>query len=167
MRVLSGIQPSGKLHIGNYFGAIRQHIALQAENTCFYFIANYHALTTTPDLEQLRRFTLDVALDFLACGLDPERAVFFRQSDVPEVCELTWQLRGQAEGRRRSCPARRWRRGWRSWTPPAWIRTAAVFIASALPKATSSTWSTPTSIWSSIASAGASTRLRWRTPTLG
>ncbi len=106
-RILSGVQPSGKLHLGNYFGAIRQHIALQDEGQCFYFIANYHALTTiretakkqTEDTkksadpgELLRQYTLDVALDYLALGLDPKKAVFFRQSDVPEVTELAWIL---------------------------------------------------------------------------
>ena len=99
-RILSGVQPSGKLHLGNYFGAIRQHIALQNDNECFYFIADYHALTTIADLQpdkKQRGQTLadqsrDVALDYLALGLDPERAVFFRQSDVPEVTELAWVL---------------------------------------------------------------------------
>src|SRR5579884_3048777 len=115
-RVLSGVQPSGKLHLGNYFGAIRQHIALQDEMQCFYFIADYHALTTLEEAtrrrlpppsppqggggrggikpadraETLRENTLDVALDYLALGLDPDKAVFFRQSDVPEVVELAW-----------------------------------------------------------------------------
>jgi tryptophanyl-tRNA synthetase len=91
-RILSGVQPSGKLHLGNYFGAVRQHIALQNEGQCFYFIANYHALTTIQDPKTLRANTLDVALDYLALGLDPEKAVFFRQSDVPEVTELAWIL---------------------------------------------------------------------------
>jgi tryptophanyl-tRNA synthetase len=90
--ILSGVQPSGKLHLGNYFGAIRQHIALQNEATCFYFIADYHALTTIHDPAVLRQYSIDVALDYLALGLDPDKAVFFRQSDVPEVCELTWIL---------------------------------------------------------------------------
>jgi tryptophanyl-tRNA synthetase len=105
-RVLSGVQPSGKLHLGNYFGAIRQHIALQDEAQCFYFIADYHALTTLEEAtrrridrekikpadraETLRENTHDVALDYLALGLDPDKAVFFRQSDVPEVVELAW-----------------------------------------------------------------------------
>ena len=92
LRILSGVQPSGVLHIGNYFGAIRQHIAMQDEGEAFYFIANYHALTTVNDAETLREYTRGVALDYLALGLDPERATFFRQSDVPEVCELTWML---------------------------------------------------------------------------
>ncbi|MBN2489990.1 MAG: tryptophan--tRNA ligase [Planctomycetes bacterium] len=91
-RILSGIQPSGRLHLGNYFGAIRQHLELQATSDCFYFIANYHALTTVKEPAALRRNTLDVAATYLALGLDPDRTVFFRQSDVPEVCELTWLL---------------------------------------------------------------------------
>ena len=92
MRVLSGIQPSGKLHIGNYFGMMKPAIELQEKGETYLFIANYHALTTVSDAVQLRRDTLDVALDFLACGLDPEKTVFFRQSDVPEVTELSWLL---------------------------------------------------------------------------
>ncbi len=92
MRVLSGIQPSGKLHLGNYFGMMKPAIELQEEGAAFLFIANYHALTTVENADALRRGTLDVALDFLACGLDPERTVFFRQGDVPEVTELTWLL---------------------------------------------------------------------------
>ena len=91
-RILSGVQPSGKLHLGNYFGAVKQHIALQGEGDCFYFIADYHALTTIQDAAVLRENTRDVALDYLALGLDPAKAVFFRQSDVPEVAELTWIL---------------------------------------------------------------------------
>src|SRR5438034_40064 len=91
-RILSGVQPSGKLHVGNYFGAVKQHIALQDEAECFYFIADYHALTTIHDPKILSDNTRDVALDYLALGLDPERATFFRQSDVPEVTELTWIL---------------------------------------------------------------------------
>jgi tryptophanyl-tRNA synthetase len=91
-RILSGVQPSGKLHLGNYFGAVKQHIALQDEAQCFYFIADYHALTTLQDPGRLRENTRDVALDYLALGLDPEKAVFFRQSDVPEVTELAWIL---------------------------------------------------------------------------
>ncbi len=92
MRVLSGIQPSGKLHIGNYFGAMRQNLKLQAENEGFYFIADYHALTSNPDPTELRQNIIDVALDYLALGLDAERTVFWRQSDVPEITELTWIL---------------------------------------------------------------------------
>ncbi len=91
-RFLSGVQPSGKLHLGNYFGAVKQHIALQEEGNCFYFIADYHALTTIQDARTLRDNTRDVALDYLALGLDPNKAVFYRQSDVPEVTELTWIL---------------------------------------------------------------------------
>lgn len=92
MRILSGIQPSGRLHLGNYFGMMRPAIELQEQGEAFLFIANYHALTTVTDAAQLRQATWDVALDFLACGLDPERTVFFRQSDVPEVTELSWLL---------------------------------------------------------------------------
>jgi len=92
MRILSGIQASGVLHIGNYFGMIRPAIALQAEGEAFYFIADYHALTTVRDPKALRENTRRVALDFLACGLDPERAALFRQSDVRQVTELAWIL---------------------------------------------------------------------------
>lgn len=92
MRILSGVQPSGTLHLGNYFGAISQHIELQEAHTAFYFIANYHAMTTVQDADVLRRYTFDVAADYLALGLDPARAVFFRQSDIPEVHELAWVL---------------------------------------------------------------------------
>ena len=91
-RFLSGVQPSGKLHLGNYFGAVKQHIALQDEGECFYFIADYHALTTIQDSNTLRTNSLDAALDYLALGLDPAKAAFFRQSDVPEVTELAWIL---------------------------------------------------------------------------
>ena len=92
MKILSGIQPSGKLHLGNYFGMMRPSLHLQKKGEVYLFIANYHALTSVHDAEKLRQSTLDVALDFLACGLDPERTVFFRQSDVPEVHELSWLL---------------------------------------------------------------------------
>jgi len=92
MRILSGIQPSGKLHIGNYFGMMKPALALQHQGDAYLFIANYHALTSVSDGDQLRQATLDVALDFLASGLDPAKTVFFRQSDVPEVTELTWLL---------------------------------------------------------------------------
>jgi len=92
MRILSGIQPSGPLHIGNYFGMMQPAIALQAEGEALYFIADYHALTTLRDAETLRRNSHRVALDFLACGLDPERATLFRHSDVPQVTELAWVL---------------------------------------------------------------------------
>jgi len=91
-RVLSGIQPSGRLHIGNYFGAMRQHLALQAEHEGFYFIADYHALTTNPAPDDLRRRSLDVVMDYVALGLDTDKTVFWRQSDVPEVTELAWIL---------------------------------------------------------------------------
>lgn len=91
-RVLSGIQPSGRLHIGNYFGAMRQHLALQAQNEGFYFIADYHAMTSNPSAEDLRRRSLEVVMDYIALGLDTEKTVFWRQSDVPEVTELTWIL---------------------------------------------------------------------------
>jgi len=92
LRILSGIQPSGKLHIGNYFGAMRQHLQLQADNEGFYFIADYHALTSNPDPDHLRQRCLDVVMDYIALGLDVERTVFWRQSDVPEVTELAWIL---------------------------------------------------------------------------
>jgi tryptophanyl-tRNA synthetase len=92
MRVLSGIQPTGRFHWGNYFGAIRQYIDLQTADEAYYFIANLHALTTVRDPAQLRQWTLDAALDLLAFGLDPNHAVLFRQSDVPEVSELCWLL---------------------------------------------------------------------------
>jgi tryptophanyl-tRNA synthetase len=92
MRILSGIQPSGALHLGNYFGMMRPAIELQNQGEAFYFIANYHSMTSLFDAAERRQNTLDVALDFLACGLDPKKAVFFRQSDVPEVTELTWML---------------------------------------------------------------------------
>ncbi|MFP8488277.1 tryptophan--tRNA ligase [Gracilimonas sp. Q87] len=90
--ILSGIQPSGKLHIGNYFGAIRQHIAMQEEGDAFFFIANYHSLTSLNDGKQLYQNTIDVTLDYLALGLDPKKATFFAQSDVPQVTELAWIL---------------------------------------------------------------------------
>lgn len=91
-RILSGIQPTGRLHLGNYFGAIRQHIALQDEGECFYFIADYHSMTTVSDPALRRQLVRDVALDYLALGLDPDKAILFRQSEVPEVTELTWML---------------------------------------------------------------------------
>src|SRR5688500_16103188 len=92
MRVLSGIQPTGRFHWGNYFGAIRQYIALQNEEQAYYFIANLHALTTVRDPEHLRQLTLDAAIDLIALGLNPEKAVLFVQSVVPEVSELCWLL---------------------------------------------------------------------------
>ncbi|MFO1476092.1 MAG: tryptophan--tRNA ligase [Verrucomicrobiota bacterium] len=90
MRILSGIQPSGTLHLGNYFGMMKPAIELQNKGDAYYFIADYHSMTSLFDPAERRKNTLDVALDFLACGLDPKRCVFFRQSDVPEVTELTW-----------------------------------------------------------------------------
>src|SRR5579863_8709723 len=92
MRILSGIQPSGALHLGNYFGMMRPAIELQDQGEAFYFIANYHSMTSLFDAAERRQNTRDVALDFLACGLDPKKSVFFRQSDVPEVTELAWLL---------------------------------------------------------------------------
>jgi tryptophanyl-tRNA synthetase len=92
MRILSGIQPSGALHLGNYFGMMRAAIELQEKGDAFYFIADYHSMTSLLDANERRRNTLDVALDFLACGLDPKKSVFFKQSDVPEVTELSWLL---------------------------------------------------------------------------
>ena len=92
MRILSGIQPSGRPHIGNFFGMMEPSIALQEEGEALYFIADYHSLTTISDPAQLRQNVRDLAIDFLACGLDPEKATFFRQSDVPEVTELSWIL---------------------------------------------------------------------------
>jgi len=92
LRVLSGIQPSGRLHIGNFFGAMRQHLQLQAEHDCFYFIADFHALTSNPSPADVAQHTLDVTMDYIALGLDTEKTVFWRQSDVPEVTELTWLL---------------------------------------------------------------------------
>ena len=92
MRVLSGVQPSGTLHIGNYFGAIRQFIEMQEKHECFYFLADYHALTTVQDPTRLRGLVADLAAAFLAFGLDPKRSVVYRQSDIPEITELSWYL---------------------------------------------------------------------------
>ena len=92
MRVLSGIQPTERFHWGNYFGAIRQYIALQSNEQAFYFIADLHALTTIRDPKQLLSLRVDAALDLLALGLDPKRATLFLQSDIPEIPELTWLL---------------------------------------------------------------------------
>ena len=92
MRVLSGIQPTGAIHWGNYFGAVRQYIALQNNEQAFYFIANLHALNTVRDAAKLRQYTFDIALDLLALGLDPNKATLFVQSDVPEVSQLCWIL---------------------------------------------------------------------------
>ncbi|MDX2187522.1 MAG: tryptophan--tRNA ligase [Opitutaceae bacterium] len=92
MRILTGIQPSGTLHIGNYFGAIKPAVELQEKGDAYYFIADYHSMTSLTEPGQRRENCYNVALDFLACGLDPKRSVFWRQSDLPEVCELTWIL---------------------------------------------------------------------------
>jgi len=92
MKVLSGIQPSGSLHLGNYFGAIRQYVRMQHEHDCCFFVANYHALTTIRDGERMRALTMQCAADYFALGLDPDRAVIFVQSDLPEVAELAWML---------------------------------------------------------------------------
>jgi len=92
MRILSGIQPSGEPHIGNFFGAMRQHVELQAKGEAIYFIADYHSMTSIRDAGERRRFTHELALDYLACGIDPARAILYRQSDLPEVTELAWIL---------------------------------------------------------------------------
>ena len=92
MRILSGIQPSGALHLGNYFGMMRPAIELQEQGEAYYFIADYHSMTSVFDADQRRVSIRNAALDFLACGLDPEKSVFFRQSDVPEHIELSWLL---------------------------------------------------------------------------
>jgi len=92
MRVLSGVQPSGTLHIGNYFGAIRQFVALQDEHECYYFLADMHALTTVQDAERMRSLVRELAAGYLALGLDPARSVIYRQSDLPEIPELYWYL---------------------------------------------------------------------------
>src|SRR3989339_994336 len=91
-RVLSGMQPSGKPHLGNYLGAMKRHVALQEKYECLYFIANYHALTTVRDGKNLEEMTRELAADYLALGIDPKKTAFFKQSDVPEVTELTWIL---------------------------------------------------------------------------
>ncbi|HEX6981447.1 MAG TPA: tryptophan--tRNA ligase [Balneolaceae bacterium] len=90
--ILSGITPSGKLHLGNYFGAIRQHIEMQEKGDAFYFIANYHSLTSINDGKEIHDNTIDIALDYLALGLDPDKCTFFVQSDVPQHAELAWIL---------------------------------------------------------------------------
>ena len=92
MRILSGIQPSGEPHIGNYFGAMRQHVALQAKGEAIYFLADYHSMTSIRDAGERRRFTRELALDYLALGIDPAHAILYRQSDLPEVTELAWIL---------------------------------------------------------------------------
>jgi tryptophanyl-tRNA synthetase len=92
VRILSGIQTSGTLHIGNYFGALRQHVALQERGEAIYFLADYHSMTSVREADERRNFAHATALDYLACGLDPERAILYRQSDLPETCELAWML---------------------------------------------------------------------------
>ncbi|HFQ62281.1 MAG TPA: tryptophan--tRNA ligase [Epsilonproteobacteria bacterium] len=92
MRVLTGIQASGKLHIGNYFGAMKPMVELQEENELFTFIANYHSLTTSKDADTLRQYTIDAAVDYLSVGIDPNKTTFWVQSHVPEVLELYWIL---------------------------------------------------------------------------
>ena len=92
MRVLSGVQPSGNLHVGNFFGAVRQFLRLQEEHECFYFLADYHAMTTVQESGRLRNLVSDLATAFLAFGLDPKKSVLYRQSDIPEVTELSWYL---------------------------------------------------------------------------
>lgn len=92
MRILTGIQPSGALHLGNYFGAMLPSIQLQERGEAFYFIANYHSMTSLTDAQARRQYTLDVALDWMAAGLDPKRAIFWKQSDTPEHTELAWLL---------------------------------------------------------------------------
>ena len=92
MRVLSGVQPSGNLHIGNYFGAIRQFVALQDDHECYYFLADMHALTTVQDADRMRSLVRELAAGYLALGLDPERSAIYRQSDLPEIPELYWYL---------------------------------------------------------------------------
>jgi tryptophanyl-tRNA synthetase len=92
MRILSGITSSGECHLGNYFGAIHQHIALQSKGEGIYFIADYHSMTSVRDAAERRRLVREVALDYLACGLDTQRTILYRQSDVQQVCELTWLL---------------------------------------------------------------------------
>ena len=92
MRILSGIQPSGVLHVGNYFGMMKPSIELQDQGEAYYFIADYHSMTSLYNAELRREYTRQVAIDFLACGLDPEKSVLFRQSDIPEHVELSWIL---------------------------------------------------------------------------
>jgi tryptophanyl-tRNA synthetase len=91
-RILSGIKPTGIQHLGNYFGALRQHVDLHRDNSCVFFIADYHSMTTITDPEERRHYTLNVALDYLGLGVDPKRAILYRQSDLPETTELTWLL---------------------------------------------------------------------------
>ncbi len=91
-RILSGIQPSGELHLGNYFGAMRQHVDLQERGEGIYFLADYHSMTSVRSAAERRQAVVDLALDYLACGLDPSRAILYRQSDLPETTELAWML---------------------------------------------------------------------------
>ena len=88
MRILSGIRPTGNLHLGNYFGAVKNFVRLQQENECFFFIADYHSLTTHPTPENLNKNVRQVLAEFIACGLNPEKATLYIQSDVPETTEL-------------------------------------------------------------------------------
>ena len=90
--VVSGIRPTGLLHLGNYFGALRNFIKMQNENRCYFFIADYHSLTTHPKAEHLHQNIRNVLIDYLAAGLDPEKAAIYVQSDVPQVCELSLLL---------------------------------------------------------------------------
>ena len=92
MRVLTGIQASGKLHLGNYFGAMKPMVELQENHELFTFIANYHSLTTSKDADTLRQYTIDAAVDYLSVGIDPDKTTFWIQSHVPEVLELYWIL---------------------------------------------------------------------------
>jgi tryptophanyl-tRNA synthetase len=92
MRILSGIQPTGEVHLGNFFGAMRQHVELQTRGQGIYFIADYHSMTSVREASRRRELVRDLVLDYLACGLDPAASVLYRQSDLPETCELTWLL---------------------------------------------------------------------------
>jgi tryptophanyl-tRNA synthetase len=92
MRILSGIQPSGEAHLGNYFGAMRHHVELQGRGQGIYFVADYHSMTSVRDAGERRRLVRELVLDYVACGLDPRRSILYRQSDLPETCELTWLL---------------------------------------------------------------------------
>jgi tryptophanyl-tRNA synthetase len=92
MRILSGVQPSGEAHLGNYFGAMRQHVELQARGEAIIFVADYHSMTSIREAARRRELVAELVLDYLACGLDPQRAILYRQSDMPETCELTWLL---------------------------------------------------------------------------